>query len=175
MDFDKLFHRQEIKKGADIPNFFKENNVIFYNYLDIAEGFNNFFINIGQKLQQKLPKPSKSISDYLGPKVYFNFVFNLVDQFDIIEACNKLKPKTSQGLDVLNNKIIKLLFPKIPQVICKLINLSLTQGIVPNQLKSARVITIFKDGDKSSFNNYRQFPLYQLFVNSVKNLSANNY
>ena len=56
MDANKLLHRQENKKGADIPNFFKENNIIFDNYKDIAEGFNNFFINIGQKLQQKLPK-----------------------------------------------------------------------------------------------------------------------
>ena len=39
---------RKAKKGADIPNFFKDNNVIFDNYLDIAEGFNNFFINIGQ-------------------------------------------------------------------------------------------------------------------------------
>ena len=42
---------RKTKKGADIPNFFKEINVIFDNYLDIAEGFNDFFINIGQKLQ----------------------------------------------------------------------------------------------------------------------------
>ena len=44
---------RKAKKGADIPNFFKDNNVIFDNYKDIAEGFNNFFINIGQKLQKK--------------------------------------------------------------------------------------------------------------------------
>ena len=43
---------RESKKGADIPNFFRDNNVIFDNFRDIAEGFNNFFINIGQKLQK---------------------------------------------------------------------------------------------------------------------------
>ena len=86
---------RKAKKGADIPNFFKDNNVIFDNFLDIAEGFNNFFINIGQKLQQKLPSLTKSISDYLGNKVPSNFVFNVIDDKDIIVACNKLKPKTS--------------------------------------------------------------------------------
>ena len=34
---------RKTKKGADIPNFFKDNNVIFDNYKDIAEGFNNVF------------------------------------------------------------------------------------------------------------------------------------
>ena len=134
-----------------------------------------FFINIGQKLQQKLPKSNKSKTDYLGIKVPSNFVFNFIDDLDIIEACNKLKPKTSQWLDILSNKIIKILFPKIPQVISKLINLSFTQGIVPNQLKSARVITIYKDGDKSSFNKYRPISLISAFGKFMKKLVCNNY
>ena len=37
---------RKTKKGADIPNFFKDNNVIFDNFKDITEGFNNFFVNI---------------------------------------------------------------------------------------------------------------------------------
>ena len=133
-----------------------------------------FFINIGKKLQQKLPNPTKSITDFLGFKVPSNFVFNFIDNSDIIEACNKLKPKTSQGLDVLSNKMIKLLFPKIPQVISKLINLLFAQGIVPNQLKSGRVITIYKDGDKSSFNNYRPISLISAFGKFMEKLSVNN-
>ena len=125
---------RKAKKGADIPNFFKDNNVIFDNFLDIAEGFNNFFINTGQKLQQKLPVSNKSITDYLGNKVPSSFIFHFVDDGDIIEACSKLKPKSSQGLDILSNKIIKQLFPLIPQVISKLINLSFNKGFVPLQL-----------------------------------------
>ena len=154
---------RKTKKGADIPNFFKDNNVIFDNYKDIAEGFNNFFINIGQKLQKNLPVSNRSITDYMGLKVPSTFIFNFIDERDVIEACNKLKPKTSQGLDVLSNKIIKQLFPLIPQVISKLINLSFNKGFVPLQLKNARVITIFKEGEKSSFNNYRPISLISAF------------
>ena len=44
---------RKTKTGADIPNFFKENNVIFDNYLDIAEGFNNFFLQILAKNYNK--------------------------------------------------------------------------------------------------------------------------
>ena len=121
---------RKTKQGADIPIFFKENNIIFDNYKDIAEGFNNFFINIGQKLQTNLPVSNKSITDYLGNKVPSTFIFNFIDDKDIIEACSKLKPKTSQGLDFLSNTIIKQLSPKIPQVISRLINLSFNKGFV---------------------------------------------
>ena len=123
------------KKGADIPNFFKDNNVIFDNFRNIAEGFNSFFINIGQKLQQKLPNSSKLVTDYLGIKEPSNFGFIFIDDRDIMEACSKIKPKTSQCLDVLSNKIIKIFLPKIPRVISRLVNLSFTNGYVPNQLK----------------------------------------
>ena len=91
-------------KKLDVPNFFTENGVIFDNYMERAHGFNDFFINIGQKLQQKWPKPTKSLKDFLGFKVPSNFVFNFIDDLDIIEACAKLKPKTSQGIDVLSKK-----------------------------------------------------------------------
>ena len=106
----------------------------------------------------------------MGLKVPSTFIFNFIDEGDIIEACNKLKPKTSQGLDILSNKIIKQLFPLIPQVISKLINLSFNKGFVPLQLKNARVITIFKEGDKSSFNNYRPISLISAFGKFMEKL-----
>ena len=106
----------------------------------------------------------------MGLKVPSNFIFNFIDDKDILEACSKLKPKSSQGLDILSNKIIKLLFPKIPRVISKLVNLSLNKGIVPNQHKSARVITIYKDGDKSSFNNYMPISLISAFGKFIEKL-----
>ena len=101
---------RKAKKGIDIPNYFKENEQIFDNYNDIAEGFNDFFVNIGEKLQNKLPFPKNSIHDYLGTPSPFNFTFNLINDKDILLECSKLKPKTSQGLDTLSNKLIKLRF-----------------------------------------------------------------
>ena len=41
-----------------------------------------------------------------------------------------------------------------------LINLSIVSGVVPDQLKIALVIPLFKSGDKSTFTNYR--PIFVL-------------
>ena len=108
---------RKVKKGLDVPNFFKENDIIFDNFQDIAEGLNNFFINIGEQLQCNIPDTTSSIRDYLGTPSPFSFHFNLVDDYDLLSECSKMKPKTSQGLDILSNKLIKLLFPKILPVI----------------------------------------------------------
>ena len=64
------------------------------------------------KLKQKLPKNNKDIKDYLGIPCPHKFAFNLVDEVDILKACDKLKPKTSQGLYILSNKLIKYFPPK---------------------------------------------------------------
>ena len=128
------------------------------------------FTNIGQKLQSKFPQTQKNVHDYLGTRVPFNFNFVSIDISTLLDWTKKLKPKASQGLDILSNKIIKQLFPLIPEVFVKLINMSLTMGIVPSQLKTARVITIFKDGDKNSFNNYRPISLISIFGKFVEKI-----
>ena len=55
---------------------------------------------------------------------------------------------------------MKLSMPYIAKPLSCLINKSLTQGIVPDTLKIARVCPVFKSGDKTEFTNYR--PIYIL-------------
>ena len=70
--------RYKCKKGFDIPNYFNENGVIYYNYKETANGFNPFFKEIEQKLQDKLPTDTKSIFVYLRCKKQTMFIFSLL-------------------------------------------------------------------------------------------------
>ena len=69
---------RKTKKGLDIPNYFEDNNIIYNNFKEIAEGFNKFFTGIGEKLQAKLPACKNSIFDYLGTKKQSKFNFFLL-------------------------------------------------------------------------------------------------
>ena len=73
------------KKGLNVPNYFEENLFIYDNFKDIAEGFNDFFTNIGEKLP-KLPKSNNNIKDYLGVPYPHNFTFVLLEENDILAA-----------------------------------------------------------------------------------------
>ena len=42
------------KSKEQIPSYFQHNGEIISNYLEIADGFNNFFANIGPKLASQI-------------------------------------------------------------------------------------------------------------------------
>ena len=49
-------------------------------------------------------------------------------------------------------------------------NLSITQGIFPKQLKLPKVIPLFKSGDHMTFSNYRPVSVLPLFTKILENL-----
>ena len=59
--------------------------------------------------------------------------------------------------------IIKRSINSISSPLTHLINLSIIHGIVPNDLKIARVVPIFKSGDKALFTNTDLFQFYLAF------------
>ena len=59
--------------------------------------------------------------------------------------------------------IIQQVIETISKTLSHIINLSLTYGIVPDQLKISRVVLLFKVGDKSSFSNYRPVSVLPAF------------
>ena len=49
-------------------------------------------------------------------------------------------------------------------------NLSFSKGLFPLQMKIAKVIPMFKSGDKSQFNNYRPISVLSQFSKILENL-----
>ena len=55
----------------------------------------------------------------------------------------------------------------------RLVNLSITSGIVPNQLKIARVIPLFKSGERDIVTNYRPVSVLPAFSKILERLMYN--
>ena len=82
---------------------------------------------------------------------------------DLINAANKLKPKSSEGHDCVSTKIMKISISEIVSPLLHIFNLSFANGVVPAQMKVAKVIPIFKNGDSHSLNNYRPVSILPAF------------
>ena len=72
------------------------------------------------------------------------------------------------SMNLIKDSIDKIIFP-----ITSIINLSITSGIVPNQLKIARVIPLFKSGERDIFTNYRPVSVLPVFSKILERVMYN--
>ena len=70
-----------------------------------------------------------------------------------------MKNKSSYGYDNVSNKLIKSAGHIVVKPLTIIVNLSLHTGIYPSQIKLSRVKPLFKNGNKTQFNNYRPISL----------------
>jgi hypothetical protein len=90
---------------------------------------------------------------------------------EVLQISRKLKIKSSTGYDEIPNIIIILHVAKKPLTF--IINLSLSSGIFPNQMKIAKVLPIFKKGKKHNIENYRRFSILSGFSKILETLMYN--
>ena len=154
--------REILGKKTDknqIPTFFQNNNQVISDYLEIANGFNTFFAGIGPKLAEEIGPSDTSFDSFLLERNQNLFSFSRISEMDILRICNQLKPKLSSGADFISTKLLKEIAPFIITPLHYLINLSLETGFVPPELKLAKIVPVFKDGNSHEFTNYRPISL----------------
>ena len=158
-----------------LPKTFKINNCDSSDPKLISDGFNNFFTNVGPQLADKIPRSNVNFKDYLNKaRSPTNSLFLTPTDYDeIIEVCNSLKSDSSPGFDEIKPGIIKSVKHLIAVPLVHIFNLSVTRGIFPSQLKTAKVIPVFKSGDSDIFNNYRPISVLPIFSKVFERLVHN--
>ena len=81
--------------------------------------------------------------------------------------------KRSELIKSIGNFIIKKVKSEIIKPLTQIFNLSLSSGIVPEKLKVAKVIPIYKKGDSGLFSNYRPVSLLPCFSKILERLVFN--
>ena len=117
----------------------------------IVEKFNDYFCSIGPNLSRAVPSCQKSFNDFLKE---FNkkclFLFPVVRE-ELLTIVNSLKARKSPGCDGVNNDIIKQVILGIIQPLIHVFNSSMLNGIVPENMKIAKVVPFLKKGRSSIF------------------------
>ena len=124
----------------------------------IANKFNEYFINIGNSLADKIPT-AEPFHSYLNHPTNCVFTFQPITEVKISEIIGNLKNKSSYGHDCLSNIMIKKAQGPLIKPLTLPINQSLSTGIFPNKLKISRVKPLFKKGKVCLFSNYRPISL----------------
>jgi hypothetical protein len=143
------------KKSSVRVDHFMSNNRKITNNGEISNLFNDFFINIGTSLAQKIPPSNHSALSYMGIPHNKSIFLQPVTRNEVIKLIHDLKTDSSCGWDEFSPKVMKYSHLSLLDPLIHLINLSLAQGIFPDELKLAKVIPIFKSGNLNTFTNYR--------------------
>lgn len=152
-------------KKTQIPSTcFRVNDKLITDPKQIAEELNTYFVNIGQSISTKIQAPNnQTFKTHLKGHFPDTFSFRPILPDDLKDITKRMKPKFSQGHDNISSKLIIDSINETALPLSHIINLSLSTGIVPTHMKTAKVIPIFKTGDSESFNNYRPISLLPAF------------
>lgn len=136
------------------------NNIDKYllNPTDIANQFNDYFIN---KIES-IPDHGINVTDKICHQVKSMFLAPSVPQH-VKNIINNLKNSKSTGFDQISTKIIKAVNEIISPHLSYLINLTISTGTFPEDLKLAIVKPLFKKGNKELTSSYRPIALLSVF------------
>ena len=126
----------------------------------ISNSFNNYFTLVGPQLAQNIQGHINPLN-YLNPTMKSMFI-PYISKYEIIEMIKSLK-NSSAGYDNIPASIAKQCIQHYIKPLTYLIISSFECGIFPNELKLAKVIPTFKNGDKQDISNYRPISILSLF------------
>ena len=110
----------------------------------IVDSFNNYFVNVGPSLSKKLPVLSSNPTSYVKSYVTDSMFAKPTNLHEITNIIMNLK-NSSPGWDNINAHVVKQTYSSYIELLLHILNLSLSQGYFPNELKIAKVIPLFKN------------------------------
>ena len=150
---------------------FKINNIEVKDKEIISNEFNNYFVKIGSKLACKC-QSSKNPLQFVKSSLNSIFISNITET-EVTETILDLN-NSSPGYDEVPSIVLKQNIHMLIKPLTYLINSSINKGIFPNELKIAKVIPIFKSGDKTSIENYRPISVLSVFSKIFEKIMYNH-
>ena len=190
---ERNFYRKKFKKSGTsgevwrtyrgmIGDFTTKNNyVIKHNgstvvdERDLTKLFNEYFSFVPSQMVSSIEKSLNNYNEQI-PISMTSMYFNPTTADEVRAVIGKLK--ASNGLNDLPTKFIKLLTDHVSVVIAKLFNLCIENGIYPDELKCARVVPVYKNGNDSLLQNYRPISILNVLAKIFEKLiytRLNNY
>ena len=140
---------------------------------DLAESFNLHFSNIATKIQDSIIPTTQQPDLYLE-ETEFNFEMPNVTPDLIIDIVKSLKNSSSEDFEGLSSNFIKKIVPVIALPLSHIFNRSILSGVVPKELKIARVTPVFKKGGNlTDVNDYRPISLISSFSKILEKIVCN--
>lgn len=129
------------------------------NEKEICDCFNNYFSTIGSTLANQIPPKFHNNNINIITNGSTNTTklskIELCTTSEINKIIDKLDPNTSTGIDGISAKSIKCIKKLVLIKLTRCLNNCLEESRFPECMKLAKVVPIFKSGNKSTPGDYR--------------------
>ena len=104
-------------------------------------------------MSKKFPTQNTVPTEYMKNKAVYSLYLEPVSESEI-ELIGSLKSNTP-GYEMIGSAVLKWSIDFISEPLSHVCNMSLQEGIFPDELKIANIIPLYKCDDPKPFNNYR--------------------
>ena len=141
---------------------------------DISNLFNDYFVEIGPNLAEKIQQSALNFSSFIKPA---ETTFELTDfkNSEIAKIIQTLPTKKASGLDGIPACLVKASVSVISESLTHIFNLSINQGVLPDDWKNARVTPVYKEGVKSTASTYRPISVLPVVAKILERAVFNHF
>ena len=141
--------------------------------------FNEHFATIVEKLTEKF---KQNVHRPNFPVNKNTFVIYDTNRYEILEEIKNLNNKKFTGHDGISSKMVKFSAPVLADHLALFFNICFEKECFPNFLKIAKILTLYKKGEKTEPDNYRPISLLscinklfeKLIFKRISNFAAKN-
>ena len=129
--------------------------------------------SVGTAIASKIPIATKDVSENL-PQCNALIEHKELSFQEFVKAFKTIKRNKDIGCDGLNGNIIIDVYDSINVILFKIFKASLEEAVFPEKLKIAKVIPVFKKGDKENASNYRPISILPVFSKVLERIMYNH-
>ena len=139
---------------------------------DMANAFNEHFINIGSNLAQQISQPNHPPEFFIN-RVDKIFTFREIFEEEVLTLLLNMSTNKATGMDRLSIKLVKLSAPLITHAMTVIFNKSIVSGTFPCEWKISKVTPVYKTGPREDMNNYRPISVISIVAKTMEKLVYN--
>ena len=142
-------------KRLSIPKLIND-GLVTDKLTEISEQFNNYFVKIGMTIASNVNKSDDSdFKTYLKHSISSTIVVDPPQRVEIFNVINSSNHHKGSGYDNIYAYFLRLGNEVLAPILTAYFTWAFEKGIFPCTFKTAKVVPIFKTGNKNSVNNYR--------------------
>ena len=141
----------------------------------VANKFNDFFLNVAGKLSDKIVNKNSKFQDYLKNPNKSSFHLKETAPDEFVKIIKNLDSKKSGDIYNITPDIVKLSNQSVAQCLSIIFNRCIREGHFPDALKTAKIIPLHKGDSVLTVSNYRPISLLPIFSKIIERMIYNQF